>query len=71
MFQFLWALLLSLGQAGQIPSSVTDNYDALLSTTLRNYQTKLKDNITRGNKFLAWLDSKGRTRKVSGGHQIS
>lgn len=65
----LWALLFN--ERGQIPSSVTDSYDALLSTTLRNYQTKLKDNITKGNKFLAWLDSKGRTRKVSGGHQIA
>lgn len=71
MFYFLWAFLRSLGQAGQIPSSVTDAYDALLSTTLRNYQPKLKDNVTRGNKFIAWLDSKGRTRKVGGGHQIA
>lgn len=68
----LWNFLAPLfNQAGQIPSSVTDSYDALLSTTLRNYQTKLHDNITKGNKFLAWLDSKGRTRKVGGGHQIS
>src|SRR5574342_119893 len=71
MFKYLWAWLVSLGQAGQIPSSVTDNYDALLSTTLRNYQPKLKDNVTRGNKFIAWLDSKGRMRKVGGGHQIA
>ena len=67
----LWAFIVGLGQAGQIPSSVTDNYDALLSTTLRNYQTKLRDNITKGNKMLGWLDSKGRFRKISGGHQIS
>lgn len=68
----LWNFFSRLfNQSGQIPSSVTDSYDALLSTTLRNYQTKLHDNITRGNKFLAWLDSKGRTRKVGGGHQIS
>jgi len=71
LFRNLWAFVVSLGQAGQIPSSVTDNYDALLTTTLRNYSTKLKDNITRGNKFIAWLNSKGRTRKVSGGHQIA
>lgn len=72
MFEFLklfWAILSN--ERGQIPSSVTDSYDALLSTTLRNYATKLKDNITKGNKFIAWLDSKGRTRKVTGGHQIS
>jgi hypothetical protein len=76
MFLNLWNLFCSFfgrlaNESGQIPSSVTDQYDALLSTTLRNYQTKLHDNITRGNKFLAWLDSKGRMRKVGGGHQIS
>lgn len=76
MFLTLWGVLCSLfalvaNESGQIPSSVTDQYDALLSTTLRNYQTKLHDNITKGNKFLAWLDSKGRMRKVGGGHQIS
>lgn len=71
LFNFLWAFLVGLGQAGQIPSSVTDSYDALLSSTLRNYQPKLRDNITRGNKVLAWLDSKGRFRKISGGHQIA
>ena len=70
-FKYLWAFIVGLGQAGQIPSSVTDSYDALLTTTLRNYSSKLKDNVTRGNKFVAWLDSKGRTRKVSGGHQIA
>lgn len=76
MFLTLWNVFLLLfgklaDQSGQIPSSVTDQYDALLSTTLRNYQSKLRDNITKGNKFLAWLDSKGRMRKVGGGHQIS
>ena len=69
ILKHLWALLLD--QRGQIPSSVTDNYDALLSSTLRNYSPKLKDNVTRGNKVLAWLDSKGRFRKVSGGHQVA
>ena len=69
MLKHLWAMLLD--QRGQIPSSVTDNYDALLSSTLRNYSPKLKDNVTRGNKVLAWLDSKGRFRKVSGGHQVA
>ncbi len=70
-FKYLWAAFLSLNESGQIPSSVTDNYDALLSSTLRNYQPKLKDNITRGNKFLAWMDSKGRMRKLGGGHQVA
>jgi hypothetical protein len=67
----MWNWLASLGQAGQIPSSVTDNYDALLSTTLRAYSSKLRDNISKGNKFLAFLDSKGRTRKQDGGYQVT
>lgn len=67
--KFLWTALSN--ERGQIPSSVTDSYDALLSTTLRNYSPKLKDNITKGNKFLAWLDSKGRMRKQGGGHQVA
>ena len=69
--KLVWAYLIGLGNAGQIPSSVTDSYDALLSTTLRNYQPKLRDNITKSNKFLAWLDSKGRMRSVDGGYQIA
>ncbi len=72
MFKFLkglWALVCN--ESGQIPSSLTDNYDALLSTTLRNFQPRLHDNITRGNKLLAWMDSKGRTRKVSGGERVA
>jgi len=71
LLKTIWGFLVSLGQTGQIPSSVTDNYDALLSTTLRNYSPKLKDNITRGNKLLAWLESKGRMRKMGGGHQVA
>src|SRR5689334_19821434 len=71
-WNFLFGLARILAdQKGQIPSSVTDQYDALLSTTLRNYQTNLQDNITTRNKFLAWMDSKRRTRKIGGGHQIS
>jgi hypothetical protein len=69
MFKVLWKLLLS--QLGQIPSSVTDNYDALLSSTLRAYSPKLRDNISKGNKFLAYLDSKGRFRKQDGGFQVT
>ena len=42
-----------LSEAGQVPSSLTDSYNALLSTTLRNVQPRLRDNITRSNKVLA------------------
>ncbi len=57
-------------EAGVIPSSLTDNYDALLTTTLRNMQPRIHDNITRGNKFLAWLKSRGRFRSVDGGERV-
>ena len=57
-------------QAGVIPSSLTDDYDALLTTTLRAMQPRLRDNITKGNQFLALLESKGRFRSVDGGERI-
>ena len=66
-----WLFALLSGQAGQVPSSLTDSYDALLSTTLRNFQSKLHDNITRGNRILAWLEMKGRFRKEDGGERVA
>ena len=68
MLKALWRLLSS--QAGQVPSSLTDSYDALLSTTLRAYRTKLADNITKGNKFVSFLRDKGRFKKQSGGERV-
>jgi len=65
-----WLLALLSSQSGQVPSSVTDAYDALLTTTLRTVQPRLRDNITRGNKYLAWLESKGRYRKQTGGFNV-
>lgn len=64
----LWSLLAD--ERGQIPSSLTDNYDALLTTTLRSMQPRLHDNITRGNKVLAWLRERGRWRKQDGGERV-
>ena len=64
----LWRVLSN--ERGQIPSSLTDNYDALLSTTLRAYRTKLADNITKGNKFVSFLKEKGRFKKQSGGERV-
>ena len=69
MFKWLWALLSS--QCGAIPSSVTDDYDAVLSTSLRDYQPRLHDNITRGHKVLSWLKSKNRFRKIEGGYNVA
>ena len=70
LFKWVWSFLSRLNESGQIPSTLTDDYGALLTTTLRNMQPKLHDNITRGNKYLAYLDSKGRFRKVDGGERI-
>src|SRR3989304_2458294 len=58
-------------EVGNIPSSLTDDYGALLTTTLRNYQTKLRDNVSRGSQLLKWLDSKGRFTTRDGGERVS
>lgn len=72
MFKWLIVVMsLLVNERGQIPSSLTDDFDALLTTTLRNVQPRLHDNITRGNKIVAWMDSKGRSRKVDGGERIA
>lgn len=65
-----WWILLPLPLFGQIPSSLTDDYDALLTTTLRAMQPRLHDNITRGNKLVNWLRSKGRWRRQNGGERV-
>jgi len=65
-----WLLAPLFNQQGQVPSSVTDSYDALLTTTLRKVQPRLRDNITRSNRFLAWLESKGRFQKQNGGFNV-
>lgn len=71
MLKTLWSLIKPLlNERGQIPSSLTDNYDALLTTTLRAMQPRLHDNITRSNKYLAWLESRGRFRKQDGGERV-
>ena len=65
-----WLALIPIQLFGQIPSSLTDDYGALLTTTLRSMQPRLHDNITRGNKFLAWLEMKGRFRSQDGGERV-
>lgn len=54
-----------------VPSTLTDNYDALLTTTMRNYLPRLRDNITRGNKVVAWLNANGRMRGQDGGERVA
>lgn len=53
-----------------VPSSLQDDYGILLTTTLRAMQPKLRDNITRGNKVLAWLRENGKFREQDGGERV-
>lgn len=53
------------------PSTLTDGYDALLTTTLRNFQPRLRDNISRSNKLYAWLDGNGQVKGIDGGERVS
>lgn len=50
--------------------TVSEVYDAVLTTTLRNMRGPLRDNITRGNKLIAYLEMRGRIKRVSGGERI-
>lgn len=53
------------------PSQLTDQYTALLSTTLRNWlDGRMRDNITRAHKYLAWLESRGRFDDQDGGERV-
>jgi hypothetical protein len=48
-----------------IPSSLTDNYDALLSLTMRNYKKQLEDDITTANKVFYMLKQSGNFVSVA------
>lgn len=63
-------LRLLCDQSGQVPSNLSDDYDALLTTTLRNMQPRLHDNITKSNKLVAWLVDNGRVQREDGGERI-
>ena len=65
-----WWALVPVPIFGQIPSTLTDNYDALLTTTLRAMQPRLHDNISRGNRFLNYLNMRGRWRTQDGGERV-
>jgi hypothetical protein len=47
-----------------IPSSLTLNYDAVLSTTLFNYRRKLEDAISTANAFYFLLKKEGAIKEV-------
>jgi hypothetical protein len=52
------------------PTSQTLNFDALVSTTLKNYTPRIEDNIFSNITLLYWLKEAGHIEKVSGGEQI-
>ena len=51
-------------------NAIDSTYDALMSTTLRNYRPKMSDNIFKKTPLLYWLNEKGRKRKDDGGTYI-
>jgi hypothetical protein len=53
-----------------VPLQITDNYDALLTTTLRTYLPRLSDNVNKGVPLLAWLKEKGRIKTQNGGYEV-
>lgn len=46
------------------------DFDALISTTLKNYTPRIEDNIFSNLTLLYWLKEAGHIEKVSGGEQI-
>src|SRR3990167_5925821 len=71
MFCFsIWVFFKHLNQSGTVPSSLTDDYDALLTSTTRAMEPKIRDNIHRSSKFLAWLEAHGRFRSQDGGERV-
>lgn len=52
------------------PSTLTDSYGALLTTTLRAVEPQMADNISKSVKFLGYLQSKGRMRSQDGGERV-
>ena len=52
------------------PSSLTDPYGALLTMTLRNMQPRIHDNISRGNRYMAYMNLRGRVRQTDGGERV-
>jgi hypothetical protein len=65
-----WWALVPIPIFGQVPSSLTDDYGALLTTTLRAMQPRIHDNIGRGNRFLNYLNMRGRWRSQDGGERV-
>jgi hypothetical protein len=51
-------------------ASPNTTFTELVSTTFRNHNTEIKDNISKNNALLAYLSRSGRTRKEDGGLSI-
>jgi hypothetical protein len=51
-------------------TTVSEVYDAVLTTTARYENGRVTDNISKSNKLIAWLIGNGRKREVSGGERI-
>lgn len=47
------------------------NFDAIVTTTLRNYRTKLADNVTNNIPFLKMMEMKDKMRLLDGGDYIT
>lgn len=52
-----------------MPSPNT-SFGDILSTTLRNYQTEMADNVTANIPLLSFLNKRGKVKPVSGGNKI-
>ena len=52
------------------PTSLSLNYDSILTTTLFNVRGILYDQVFKQNAFFNWLHAKGRKRMVNGGERI-
>lgn len=50
--------------------TVSEVYDAVLTTTLRNMAATLRDNITYGSKYARYLQAHGRIKSWTGGERI-
>lgn len=66
-----WAVFIPVPIFGAVPSSLTEDYGSLLTTTLKGYQPRLRDNISRGNRLVAFLRMKGRWRQQNGGQNVA
>ena len=53
-----------------IPSTYSDSYDAVLTASSRLFLGRLRDNIVKGMKYFALLDSKGKINTQDGGYQV-